>query len=272
MSNSRPYCQSHKVEVGEAVIGLSETALSDLTDSLQNLAFLSNKNTQSREKAMTDVELLHRLLSLVTNGSVERYASQIIKEYGSFGRVLVASVPELLATPGLNKHSVMILKLVYAFILRSARAAFIGRPAAEVWDHLLAYLRLAMSRERVEQFRLLFLDRNGKLMASEAQVRGTVNHIPVYPREVARRALEVAAASVVLVHNHPSGDPTPSCDDVEMTHAIRTATRVVGVEVYDHVIVVAGPCFSFREAGLLDPVPKPDSYQVIRQGVSTVSS
>ena len=119
------------------------------------------------------------------------------------------------------------------------------------WEGLIAYLQAALARERIEQFRILFLGEGGVLLADEAQARGTVNHTPVYPREVVRRALELAAVSLILVHNHPSGDPTPSREDVGMTEQVREAASILGVALQDHVIVGNGRWLSFRAEGLL---------------------
>jgi DNA repair protein RadC len=115
----------------------------------------------------------------------------------------------------------------------------------------MAYLNAALARERIEHFRVLFLDNRNRLLADEAQARGTVNHTPVYPREVVKRALEVHATAIILVHNNPSGDPTPSREDIEMTQEIKQAANALGVVVHDHVIVGNGSWLSFRQEGLL---------------------
>ena len=131
------------------------------------------------------------------------------------------------------------------------RAEVQGRPVLNDWQRLMDYLGAVLSRERVEQFRILFLDSRNRLLADEAQQRGTVNHTPVYPREVVKRALELHATALILVHNHPSGDPSPSRDDIEMTKAIGAAAAVLSVVLHDHVIVGNGRWFSFRREGLL---------------------
>jgi DNA repair protein RadC len=119
------------------------------------------------------------------------------------------------------------------------------------WDRLMDYLNAALARERVEQFRVLFLDVRNRLLADEAQARGTVNHTPVYPREVVKRALELQASAIILVHNHPSGDPTPSRDDIEMTREVKRAAAALSITLHDHVIVGNGRWLSFRAEGLL---------------------
>jgi DNA repair protein RadC len=143
------------------------------------------------------------------------------------------------------------LKLVQEAGVRMARAEVMDRPVLNNWDRLMDYLTTVLSREKVEQFRILFLDPRNRLIADEAQARGTVNHTPVYPREVVRRALELHATALILVHNHPSGDPTPSRADIEMTEEVRDAVSVLGVTLHDHVIVGNGRWLSFRQEGLL---------------------
>jgi DNA repair protein RadC len=200
---------------------------------------------------VSDTVLLQRLLVHATGVTSGAAAPAAIQRFGSLAHVLAAPGHELAEVSGLGEHSVAAIKLVHALALRRARSALMGQPVADHWERLLAYLRSAIAREKVEQFRILFLDAAGRLIADEAQARGTVNHTPVYPREVVRRALELHAASLILVHNHPSGDPTPSPADVDMTAQVEAAGRVLGVAVFDHLIVGSGRCLSFREAGLL---------------------
>jgi DNA repair protein RadC len=125
------------------------------------------------------------------------------------------------------------------------------KPVLNNWDRLMDYLNAALAREKIEQFRILFLDSKNRLIADEAQARGTVNHTPVYPREVIKRALELHATALILVHNHPSGDPTPSRADIEMTGEIMAAGAVLSVVVHDHLIIGNGRHLSFRREGLL---------------------
>ncbi len=125
------------------------------------------------------------------------------------------------------------------------------RPVLDNWDRLMGYLNAVLARERVEQFRVLFLDSRNRLLADEAQARGTVNHTPVYPREVVKRALELHATAIIMVHNHPSGDPTPSSDDVAMTGAVKQAAEALSLTLHDHIIVGNGRWVSLRGEGLL---------------------
>jgi len=199
-----------------------------------------------------DLELMTRLLEFVLPTDGRSTADAAVRRFGSFAAVLAAPESELRRVPGLGVHSRAAIKLVHAAAVRLARAGVTGQPVLEDSERLMAYLTTALARERVEQFRILFLDDRGMLKADEVQATGTVNHTPVYPREVVRRALELTASSVVLVHNHPSGDPTPSRDDIEMTRQIQEAAGALSITVRDHLIIGNGRWLSFREAGLLD--------------------
>ena len=174
-----------------------------------------------------------------------------MQRFGSFAAILAAPESELRRVPGLGTHGIAAIKLVHAAALRLARAGVTGQPVLENSELLVAYLSAVLARERIEQFRILFLDDRGMLRADEVQGTGTVNHTPVYPREVVRRALELGASSLVLVHNHPSGDPTPSEDDIDMTRQISEAAAALSIAIRDHYIIGNGRWFSFREGGLL---------------------
>jgi DNA repair protein RadC len=202
--------------------------------------------------ALADYELLEMLLFFAfKKGDTKPLAKRLINRYGSFAGVLTAPQQELLATPGLGEHSVSAIKLVQDAALRLAKAEVMDQPVLKSWDLLMDYLNAAIAREKIEQFRILFLDSKNRLIADEAQARGTVNHTPVYPREVIKRALELHATALILVHNHPSGDPTPSRADVEMTAEIKAAGAVLSVVVHDHIIIGNGRHLSFRREGLL---------------------
>lgn len=202
--------------------------------------------------ALADYELLEMLLFFaMPKGDTKPLAKALINRYGSFANVLAARQEELMATRGLGPHSVSAIKLVQASALRMARAELLDRPVLNKWDALIDYLTMAMARENIEQFRVLFLDSKNRLIADEAQAKGTVNHTPVYPREVVKRALDLHATALILVHNHPSGDPTPSRADIEMTQEIRRAGELLSIVVHDHVIIGRGRHLSFRREGLL---------------------
>lgn len=202
--------------------------------------------------ALADYELLEMLLFFaMPKGDTKPLAKSLINRFGSFALVLAAPQRELSETRGLGPHAVAALKLVQASALRMQRAEVMDTPVLNNWDRLMAYLTAAIARERTEQFRVLFLDTRNRLIADEAQARGTVNHTPVYPREVVKRALELHATALILVHNHPSGDPTPSVADREMTREIKVAAATLSITVHDHIVVGNGKWFSFRREGLL---------------------
>ncbi len=202
--------------------------------------------------SLADYELLEMLLFFAfKKGDTKPLSKSLINRFGSFANVISAPLPALTDTPGLGPHSLTALKLVQEAGQRLARAEVMDQPVLNNWDRLMDYLTTMLAREKVEQFRILFLDPRNRLIADEAQARGTVNHTPVYPREVAKRALELHATALILVHNHPSGDPTPSRGDIEMTAEIREAVGVLGITLHDHVIVGNGAWTSFRREGLL---------------------
>jgi len=171
--------------------------------------------------------------------------------FGSFAAAIAAPLQDLRTTEGLGEAGIAALKTVHAAALRLARSEVMNQPVLSNWDGLMEYLNAVLARERVEQFRVLFLDNRNRLLADEAQARGTVNHTPVYPREVVKRALELHATALIVVHNHPSGDPTPSRDDIAVTQEIKAAAEALSIVLHDHVIVGNGRWLSFRKQGLL---------------------
>ncbi|HLG86379.1 MAG TPA: DNA repair protein RadC [Alphaproteobacteria bacterium] len=201
--------------------------------------------------ALPDYELLELLLfGAIPRIDVKPLAKALIRRFGSYGRVLSAQPAELSAA-GLSERAVAEIKLVHASAVRLGREETLQRPVISSWSRLLDYLRSAMSHEPVEQFRLLFLDRKNALIADEIQARGTVDHAPAYPREIVKRSLELGATAIILVHNHPSGDPTPSKDDIAMTREIVKAAGALGIAVHDHIIVGRGEPASLKSMGLM---------------------
>ncbi|MGP1397847.1 MAG: RadC family protein [Inquilinaceae bacterium] len=201
--------------------------------------------------SLPDYELLELLLfGSIPRRDVKPLAKTLLKEFGSLGAVLMAEPLQLERRGGLSAASVAGLKAVAAAAGRMLREEAVARPVLGSWDKLMAYLTVALKYEKAEQFRLLFLDRKNALIADEVQQRGTVDHTPVYPREVAKRALELGASAVILVHNHPSGDPTPSRADIAMTKEVETAAAAVGVTVHDHIIIAAKGHASLRSLNL----------------------
>ena len=203
--------------------------------------------------AFADYELLEMLLfAAFRTGDTKPLAKRLINEYGSFARVLAAPSAKLLESRGLGPHSVAAIKLVAAGAQRLARADVVAEPTVlNNWDKLVAYLASVMARAEVEEFRVLYLDTRNRLLADEMQARGTVNHTPVYPREVVKRALELGATALILAHNHPSGDPTPSQADLEMTAEIQRAAELLSLVLHDHVIIGNGRHVSLRRDGYL---------------------
>jgi DNA repair protein RadC len=202
--------------------------------------------------SLNDQDLLEIILFLaLPRRDTKPIAKALLARFGSFANAIAAPVNELRSIEHMKESGPAALKAVQAAALRLARAEVIDRPLLNNWDGLMAYLNAVLARERVEQFRVLFLDTRNRLLGDEAQARGTVNHTPVYPREVVKRALELQATAIILVHNHPSGDPTPSRDDIEMTREVRLAADVLNIVLHDHVIVGNGKWLSFRREGLL---------------------
>ncbi len=203
-------------------------------------------------KSLADYELLEVLLFAAhPRGDVRPLAKRLIKQFGDFGGVLRAETQALRKVEGLGEAGVAALKAVEASTELLLRHAIRKGPVIQSWSSLLDYCKVAMAGQTKEQFRILFLDQKNRLIADEVQQRGTVDHTPVYPREVLGRALELSASAVILVHNHPSGDPTPSKADIEMTNTIVSAARPLGIRVHDHLIIGGDGHYSFKSYGLI---------------------
>ncbi len=203
-------------------------------------------------EAFLDYELLEYILGLaIPRRDSKPLAKRLLIEFGSFPAVLAARPAELSRVEGLSEGGAAALKFVEAASLRSLRAAAIDRPVLSGWQALLDYLHAAMAHRVTEEFRVIFLDHRNIMIRDEAMGAGTVNAAPVYPREIVKRALELGASGLVLVHNHPSGDPSPSRDDITMTKAIVEAGRHLGLNVHGHVTIGRTGHASFRQLGLL---------------------
>ncbi|WP_417740785.1 RadC family protein [Salipiger sp.] len=202
--------------------------------------------------ALPDYEMLELLLfRAIPRRDVKPLARALLDTFGDFNAVISAPEYRLRAVGGVGQSVITELKLVEAAAHRLARSRVLQRPVVSSWDALLTYCQTAMAHRETEQFRILFLDRKNVLIADEAQARGTVDHVPVYPREVVKRALELNASALILVHNHPSGDPTPSGADIEMTEQIRIAAEALGITLHDHLVIGRSRELSFRAEGLL---------------------
>ena len=203
-------------------------------------------------ESLADHEMLEMILFLaLPRRDTKPIARALLTRFGSYTAAIAAPLQDLRGIDGLGEAGAAALKTVQAAALRLARAELVNRPLLANWDRLIEYLTAALARERVEQFRVLFLDNRNRLLADEMQARGTVNHTPVYPREVVKRALELQASALILVHNHPSGDPSPSREDVAMTLEVKEAAAALSLVLHDHVIIGNGRWLSFRREGLL---------------------
>ncbi|MQA64305.1 MAG: DNA repair protein RadC [Alphaproteobacteria bacterium] len=202
--------------------------------------------------SLPDYELVELLLFMAQpRGDVKPLAKALIRRFGSFAELIAADPDEIRKVAGAKDSAVAALKVVQAAALRLSRTDLIGKPVLGSWRQLLDYCHAAMARQTREQFRVLYLDRKNALIADEVQATGTVDHTPVYPREVVKRALDLGASALILVHNHPSGDPTPSAGDIEMTVEIRDTAVRLGIALHDHVIIGRKGHVSFKSRGLL---------------------
>ncbi len=199
---------------------------------------LKARFTTSGPESLPDYELLELVLfSAIPRRDTKPVAKRLLERFGSFDEVVNAPPERLKEVKGVGAAAVMQLKLIRAGALRLMRVGVMQRPVLASWNAVLAYCRAAMGFETREQFRILFLDKKNRLIADEVQQEGTVDHTPVYIREVVKRALELSASAIILVHNHPSGDPTPSRADIDMTRQIVEAARPLGIAIHDHIIV-----------------------------------
>jgi DNA repair protein RadC len=189
-------------------------------------------------EALSDYELLEMaLFAAIPRRDTKPLAKELLKTFGSFTEVIHAPVARLREVKGIKDASINQLKLLAAASSRAAKREIARKTALSSWNEVIDYCRSSMAFADKEQFRLLFLDKRNQLIADEIQQTGTVDHTPVYPREVIKRALELSATALILVHNHPSGDPTPSQADIQMTKAIVQIATPLGISVHDHIIV-----------------------------------
>ena len=201
---------------------------------------------------MPDYEMLEMLLfGAQPRRDVKPLAKELLRRFGSFAEVISAEPERLSQVEGIGEGAVTALKAVHAAAQRLLREGVMQRPVLSNWDALMDYCRASRAFERTERFRILFLNRKNVLIADEIQQKGTVDHTPVYPREIVKRALELGATALIMVHNHPSGDPTPSEADITMTREVRDAGEKLGIELHDHVVVAMGGYQSFKSLGLL---------------------
>lgn len=202
--------------------------------------------------ALADYELLELLLfRAIPRQDVKPLAKRLLETFGDFNRTISAPTARLTDVQGVGSAVVQELKIVEAAAHRLGQAKVLGQNVISSWDALMSYCKSTMAHRETEQFRILFLDRKNTLIADEEQAKGTVDHVPVYPREVAKRALELNASALILVHNHPSGDPTPSQADISMTQNVLTAVEALSITLHDHIIIGKETDLSFKAEGLL---------------------
>ncbi len=213
---------------------------------------LKERFRQGGADALPDYELLELILFCVfRQGDTKPLAKALLQQFGSFAGVLGAPEHRLREIKGVGDAVVLQLKLVRAASLRLMRSELHKADALRSWSALIDYCTAAMAHETREQFRIIFLDKKNRIIADEVQQQGTVDHTPVYVREVCRRALELSATAIILVHNHPSGDPTPSGADIEMTRQIIETGKGLGIAVHDHLIIGREGHASLKKLGLI---------------------
>ncbi len=202
--------------------------------------------------ALADYELLEIILfAAKPRGDVKPLAKTLLKRFGSLSKVIRAEQKDLRNVEGMGDAAIAALKAAEAATSHLLKEEVEQGPVIQSWTALLDYCRLQMGSLKREQFRVLFLNQKNRLIADEVQQEGTIDHTPVYPREVLRRALELQASAIILVHNHPSGDPTPSKADIEMTKAIQTGCRTMSIRLHDHVIIAGARHYSFKSHALI---------------------
>lgn len=207
---------------------------------------------QGGAAAIPDYELLELVLfRAIPRRDVKPLAHALMDRFGDFNRVITAPEPRLRDIPGVGDAVIVELKLIEAAAHRMARSRVMRQHVLSGWDALLDYCHTTMAHRETEQFRVIYLDRKNVVIGDEEQGKGTVDHVPVYPREVAKRALELNASALILVHNHPSGDPTPSQADIDMTQQIFSACSALGLTLHDHLIIGKSRELSFRSEGYL---------------------
>lgn len=222
------------------------------TDTAGHRQRLRQRFLKSGADGLADYELLELLLfQALPRRDTKPVAKALLARFGSFAETISAETAEINKVKGAGDAVAMALKTVQASALRLTQGEVMDQPVLTSWDKLLKYCRAAMAYEKSEHFRVLFLNKKNVLIADEVQQQGTVDHTPVYPREVVKRALELGATALIMVHNHPSGDAAPSKADIEMTKEVAAACEKLGIQLHDHIIVSKSGTNSFKTMGLL---------------------
>lgn len=213
---------------------------------------LRKRLRQGGPDAVQDHELLELVLfRAIPRRDVKVLAHQLINHFGDISAVMAASEDELIKFDGIAQRVVDEFRTIRAAALRFGQSKIMHRPVMAGWDDLIAYCRTKMAEEKVEGFHVMFLDKKNKLIADKKMGSGTVDHTPVYPREVIKRALALDATALIIAHNHPSGDPQPSRADIEMTQKLNDLAGAFNIVLHDHLVVARGEVLSFKEKGLL---------------------
>ena len=227
--------------------------MTDKPDYLGHRARVIDKFMTYGAEVFADYEFLElMLMCALPRIDVKPLAKQLLAEFGSLNGVLSASPNDLMKIKGIKNYTVLFLKVVLATCQKLTAEKVKEGPILKDWTNLMAYCQMIYANETVEKMYVLFLNQGLRLIHSEMHQKGTVNHIPVYPREILKRALDLNASSVVMMHNHPSGDATPSCDDIEATKAVHQLLKTVGIQLIDHLVIGLGHnVYSFRAHGVL---------------------
>lgn len=223
-----------------------------MTDNNGHRKRLRERFLKGGDKSIPDYELVELLLfGVMTRGDVKPLAKTLLRECGSLSGLLQADHERLKAIPGIGESTIALLKTVQEIACRVIREEASSQPILKSWQTVIDYCRARMSHLSIEQFRLLFLDQKNKLIADEVQQQGTINSTPIFPREIVKRTLELGASSLILVHNHPSGDPTPSQADIDITRRVMGAAKELEIHVLDHLIIGRFGHTSLREKKLM---------------------
>ncbi len=213
---------------------------------------LRERLIKSGAVSLPDYELLEIVLfSALPRQDTKPLAKSLLQQFGSFAEVISAEPSTLKKVPGVGDSVIAALKTVEGAAHRLAQQQILNKPVLSNWQALLDYLRATMAYAAAEQFRVLFLNKKNILIADEVQQKGTVDHTPVYPREIIKRALELNATAIIMVHNHPSGDPTPSDADIQMTLEVQAAGEKMGIVLHDHIVIARDGAKSFKALGLI---------------------
>lgn len=212
---------------------------------------LRQRFVQGGAASLADYELLELILFMaIPRKDVKPLAKSLLSQFGGLPPLLNASIPDLIGA-GLSENAAVALKAVQASAQRMMKQELIGKPVLTSWQRLIDYCYATMAHDKKESFRILFLNKKNELIADEVQQTGTVDHTPAYPREIIKRALELSATALILVHNHPSGDPSPSEADIDLTFAIKGAAEPFDIIIHDHIIVSKNGIKSFKTLDLI---------------------